>query len=433
MEGSSTGRSLSAALVETSKEGRKGDNSKIAKSKKAAKRSFTDGSIDTEGFGRVASEWRAAKGRSKTMHDVITLSDNESHFAQEIPEKKKKAVRQKKSATVGEGAKKGAKGGAAAAKKGKGKGKGKAVVNDSEDDGAFSDEGSVQHPISNPNDATTDEVVALDSKQTPGRKPTSNQVMIAVAIESPPKSAQKRKSTAGKAEEVGPPGDTMESNFDLVYENPQHDYESAPPSPEPVVPAKRAASGASVGGRKKKTREELEDEDDNWDEKPKKATKKAGVKGKNTKVLDVAAEAVAVIEDEAEIEVPPLKSAAKGRAAKGGKTAAAKAKAAKNLSAEEEVVEQKPEEAEETPGAGRRASALKTEDKKEALAPAEPQADIQPTKAETETTPAPPERKSATPASTSKITSTPTPGRVPFRVGLSRNSRIPSLLKGFRK
>ncbi|RPA90295.1 hypothetical protein L873DRAFT_1848862 [Choiromyces venosus 120613-1] len=77
------------------------------------------------------------------------------------------------------------------------------------------------------------------------------------------------------------------------------------------------------------------------------------IRGKvNSKnVLGAAAEATAVIEDEAEIEVPQLKSAAKGRAAKGGNTAAAKAKAAENLPTEEEeeeVVEQKPEEAEET-------------------------------------------------------------------------------------
>jgi len=142
IEESSTGPPPSAAQIETSKAGRKSDTSKVAKSNRAAKRSVTDGSIGTEGFGRVASEWRAAKGRSKTIHNVITLSDDEDHLAQPIPEKKKKVARQRKSATMGEGVKKSAKGGAAAVKKGKGKGK--AVVNDSEDDGAFSDEAAAQ-------------------------------------------------------------------------------------------------------------------------------------------------------------------------------------------------------------------------------------------------------------------------------------------------
>lgn len=142
IEESSTGPPPSAAQIETSEAGRKSDTSKVARSSRAAKRSVTDGSIDTGGFGRVASEWRVAKGRSKTIHNVITLSDDEDHLVQAIPEKKKKVVRQRKSATISEGAKKGAKGDAAATKKGKGKGK--AVVNDSEDDGAFSDEAAAQ-------------------------------------------------------------------------------------------------------------------------------------------------------------------------------------------------------------------------------------------------------------------------------------------------
>jgi len=142
---SSIGLATSAAQIEASKAGRKNDTSKVAKSNRAAKRSVTDGSIDTGGFGRVASEWRVAKGRSRTIHNVITLSDDEDHLALATPEKKKKkVVRQRKSATIGEGTGKSAKGDAAAAKKGKGKGKGKVVVNDSEDDGAFSDEAATE-------------------------------------------------------------------------------------------------------------------------------------------------------------------------------------------------------------------------------------------------------------------------------------------------
>jgi len=138
----STGPPPSAAQIEISEAGRQSDTSKVARSSRAAKRSVTDGSIDTGGFGRVASEWRVAKGRSKTIHNVITLSDDEDHLVQAIPEKRKKVVRQRKSATISEAAKRGAKGDAAATKKGKGKGK--AVVNDSEDDGAFSDEAAAQ-------------------------------------------------------------------------------------------------------------------------------------------------------------------------------------------------------------------------------------------------------------------------------------------------
>ncbi|KAG0639660.1 hypothetical protein HOY80DRAFT_962006 [Tuber brumale] len=432
VEESSAGPPLSAAQIETSREGRKGDTSKIAKRSRAAKRSVTDGSIETEGFGRVASEWRVAKGRSKTMHNVITLSDDEGRFAQEIPEKKKKATRQRKSTTVSEGAKKGAKG-AATAKKGKGKGK--AVVNDSEDDGAFSDEAFAHHPIPSPDNAVADEIAVLHPGQTPGRKRPGDQVMIAVSIESPPKPVKKRESTARKTEEINPPADTVEPNSDFMHEEPQHDYESAPSSPKSVIPAKRAASGVSAGRRKKKNKQELEDEDGNWDGEPRETTKKAAVKSRNAKVLDTA-----VIEGGAEIEALPPKPAARGRAAK--------SKVTRKLPVEdeeEEAVEEKLEEVGEAPAplktaarsntakAATTAGASKAEDKRETSAPAEHGADTESPGAGTETTPAPPERKSATPASASKKAPATTPGRVPFRVGLSRKSKIPSLLKGFRK
>ncbi|CAZ85754.1 unnamed protein product [Tuber melanosporum] len=434
MEESGAGPPLSAAQIETSKEGRKHDSSKTARSSRVAKRSVTDGSIETEGFGRVASEWRVAKGRSKTMHNVITLSDDEGHFAQEIPEKKKKkAARQRKSATISESAKKGAKGATASTKKGKGKGK--AVVNDSEDDGAFSDEAFAHHPISSPNNAVADEIAVLHPGQTPGRKRPGDQVMIAVSIESPPKPVRERGSITRKTEEINPPADVVEPDSDFMHENPQHDYESAPSSPKPVIPAKRAASGVSAGKRKKKTKPELEDEEENWDEKLKETTKKAAVKSRNAKVLDTA-----VIEDKAGIGDPLPKPAVRGRAAK--------AKVARKLPVEdeeEEAVEENLEEVEETPAALKAAArsnttkvattagASETEDKRETPALAEPGADTKFSRAETETTPAPPERKSATPASASKKPAVTTPGRVPFRVGLSRKSKIPSLLKGFRK
>lgn len=108
--------------------------------------------------------------------------------------------------------------------------------------------------------------------------------MIAVAIESPSKPAQKRKSTTRNAEEITPSTDILDPNPDLIYEKPQHDYESDPSSPKPVVPAKRATSGASAGRRKKKAKQELEDEDENWDMEPKRTTKKAAVKSRNAKV-----------------------------------------------------------------------------------------------------------------------------------------------------
>ncbi|CUS08569.1 unnamed protein product [Tuber aestivum] len=452
---SSAGPPSSAAQIIISREVQSDNTSKAVRSSRSAKRSATDGSIGTEGFGRIASEWRVAKGRSKTMNAVITLSDDEDHLAQEIPEKKKKVGRQRKSAAVGEGAKRGAKGGAAApAKQGKGKRKGKAVVNDSEDDGAFSDEASAQHPISNPGGAAADDSAALHSEQTPGRRRPGDQVMIAVAIESPSKPVQKCKSTVGDVERIDPVVDIMESNSDLTHGMPQHDYESAPPSPKPVIPAKRAVSGASTGGRKKKTKQEVEDEDINWDEKPKKAAKKDAVKSRNAKVggkmsvtrgrvnskkvLDTEVEATTATEDKAEIEAPSPKPAARGRAAK--------AKVIRKSPMEaEEVVEQDLEEVEEAPAplktpkksksakATTAASVSKAGDKKETPAPTEPGADIKSPGSETGTTPAPPERESATPASDSKKASTTTPGRVPFRVGLSRRSKIPSLLRGFRK
>jgi len=275
--------------------------------------------------------------------------------------------------------------------------------------------------------------------------------MIAVAIESPPKLAPKRKSTR-KVEEVTPLADTVEPDPGFICEEPQHDYESAPSSPKPVVPAKRATSGVSAGGRRKKTKRELEDEDRNWDEKPKKTAEKVAVKSRNTKVgrkvpvtcgkvnaekvLDAAVEAAAVIEAKTEIEAPSPKSAVKGRVAK--------AKVAGKLPIEE-VVERNLEEVEETPAplkATRRSKTTKaattvgasnTEDIEGTLDPTETGAGAKSPTAETEATPAPPERKSATPVSSSKKTPTNTPGRVPFRVGLSRKSKIPSLLRGFRK
>ncbi|PWW74627.1 hypothetical protein C7212DRAFT_209369 [Tuber magnatum] len=437
VEESGAGPPSSEAQIVISKEVRREKTLNTAKSDRAAKRSVTDGSINTEGFGRVASEWRVAKGRSKTMHNVITLSDDEDHLAREIPERKKKVVRQRKSTAVSEGTKKGAKGATAAAAKGKGKGKGKAV-NDSEDDGTFSDEASIQHPTSSPSDVAADDIVALHPEQTPGRRGPGDQVMIAVAIESPSKPARKHKSTAGDAEEIDLPADVMESNSDLMHEMPQHDHESALSSPKPVVPAKRAVSGASTGRRKKKTKQEVEDEDMNWDEKPKKTAKKDVVKSRVTKVLDAAVEATAAIEDEIGVEAPQPKPAVKGRAAK--------AKAVRKLPVEVgEVVEQNLEEVAKAPAplktptkskttkATATASSSETGDKEETPAPTESRAGIKSPGPETETTPAPPERKSATPAPDSIKAPTTTPGRVPFRVGLSRKSKIPSLLRGFRK
>jgi len=272
--------------------------------------------------------------------------------------------------------------------------------------------------------------------------------MIAVAIESPSKPAQKRKSTTRNAEGVTPPADTVEPDHDLVHEKPQHDYESAPSSPKPVAPAKRATSGVSAGGRKKKAKRELEDEDRDWDEKPKKTAEKAAVKSRNTKVgrkvpvicgrvnAEKVLDAAAVIEDKTDIEAPSPKAAVKGRAAK--------AKVAGKLPVEE-VVEQNLEEVEEAPApleatrrskttkAAATAGASNTEDNERILDPTETGTGAKSPAAETEATPAPPECKSATPVSSSKKMPTTPPGRVPFRVGLSRKSKIPSLLRGFRK
>ena len=111
----------------------------------------------------------------------------------------------------------------------------------------------------------------------------------------------------------------------------------------------------------------------------------------------------------------------------------------------EEVVEQNLEEVEEAPAppktarkskttkAATTAGASNTEENGGILDPTEAVAGAKSPVTETETTPAPPERKSATPVSSLKKTPTATPGRVPFRVGLSRKSKIPSLLRGFRK
>jgi len=152
--------------------------------------------------------------------------------------------------------------------------------------------------------------------------------------------------------------------------------------------------------------------------------------------LDAAVEATAVIEDKTEIKAPSPKSAVKGRAAR--------TKVVGKLPVEE-VVEQNLEEVEEAPAplkiarkskttkAATTAGASNTEDNEEILDPTETVAVPKSPVAKTETTPAPPERKSATPVSSLKKTPTTTPGRVPFRVGLSRKSKIPSLLRGFRK
>lgn len=151
--------------------------------------------------------------------------------------------------------------------------------------------------------------------------------------------------------------------------------------------------------------------------------------------MDAAVEATAVIEDKTEIKAPSPKSAVKGRAAK--------TKVVGKLPVEE-VSEQDLEEVEEAPAPlkiarkskttkAATAGASNTEDNEGILDPTETVAGAKSPVAETETTPAPPERKSATPVSSLKKTPTTTPGKVPFRVGLSRKSKIPSLLRGFRK